>query len=369
MASTYSSLKIELIGTGEQDGTWGNTTNTNLGTTIEQAITGSGDITFTGADVTLTLAASNSAQPARNLRLVLVGTSGGPRQLVLGTGLQIEKQYIIKNELADAVTVKNTAGTGIAVPPGKTMVVFNDATNVVDVTTFVTSLATSGNVTVGGTLSADSPTFTGVPTAPNAANGTNTTQIATTAFVNAAVVTATGTLGTMSSQNANAVAITGGTISGITNLAVADGGTGRSTLAANAVLIGNGTSGLNTVAPGTTGNLLVSNGTAWASTTLAASGAKLGLGITGEVWNNVTSSRAMGSTYTNSRAYPIAFSAYGSGSGSSATIIYINGSIVYRNNAQWNGPGAIPGGWFIVPPGATYRIDLSTGASAWWELY
>jgi hypothetical protein len=55
MASTYSDLKIELIGTGEQVGTWGATTNTNLGTAIEEAITGSADVTFSSADVTLTL--------------------------------------------------------------------------------------------------------------------------------------------------------------------------------------------------------------------------------------------------------------------------------------------------------------------------
>jgi microcystin-dependent protein len=162
------------------NGTWGDTTNTNIGTAIEQAITGSGDVTFTSADVTLTLSNTNAAQVARNLRLVLVGTSGGARQLIVPT---IEKQYIVKNELADTVTVKNTAGTGIAVPSGRTMTLFNDATNVVDVNTFTTSLTTSGNVSVGGTLSATSPAFTGTPTAPTAAAGTDTTQIATTAFV------------------------------------------------------------------------------------------------------------------------------------------------------------------------------------------
>lgn len=180
MASTFSSLKFELIGTGEQDGTWGDTTNTNLGTAIEQAITGSGDVTFSGADVTLTLVNTNNAQTARNLRLVCVGNSSGARQLIVPA---IEKQYIIKNELADTVTVKNSTGTGIAIPSGKTSIVFNDGTDVVDVTTFVTSLSTSGNVTVGGTLSAASPAFTGTPTAPTPAPGTNTTQIATTAFV------------------------------------------------------------------------------------------------------------------------------------------------------------------------------------------
>jgi hypothetical protein len=61
----------------------------------------------------------------------------------------------------------------------------------------------------------NSPTFTGVPVAPTATAGSNTTQLATTAFTTAAVTTATGALGTMSTQNANAVAITGGTIAAL----------------------------------------------------------------------------------------------------------------------------------------------------------
>jgi hypothetical protein len=73
------------------------------------------------------------------------------------------------------------------------------------------------------------------------------------------------TLGTMAAQNSTTVAITGGTITGITDLAVADGGTGASTLSANAVLLGNGTSALQTVAPSTSGNILTSNGTTWTS--------------------------------------------------------------------------------------------------------
>jgi hypothetical protein len=81
----------------------------------------------------------------------------------------------------------------------------------------------------------------------------------------------------MSQQNKNAVDITGGTISGITisgitDLTVADGGTGRSTLTANAVLVGNGTSGINSVSPGTSGNILTSNGTSWTSETPSTSG-------------------------------------------------------------------------------------------------
>jgi hypothetical protein len=73
-----------------------------------------------------------------------------------------------------------------------------------------------------------SPAFTGTPTAPTPANATFTTQIATTEFV----VNTVNNLGTMSVQNANGVNITGGTVTGITPLSIADGGTGASTVGA-----------------------------------------------------------------------------------------------------------------------------------------
>jgi hypothetical protein len=117
-----------------------------------------------------------------------------------------------------------------------------------------------------------SPSLLGTPTATTATTGTNTTQIATTAFVKTAVDTASAALGTMSTQNKTAVDITGGTIVGITDLTVADGGTGRSTLTDKAVLVGAGTGGITSISPGTSGNLLTSDGTNWASTALVSSG-------------------------------------------------------------------------------------------------
>jgi hypothetical protein len=152
MASTYSPLKIELIGTGDQSGTWGSTTNTNLGTALEEAITGSADVTFSSGNVTLTLTDVNTTQTARNLRLNLTGTTGGARQLILGSGCQIEKLYLVNNGCADAITVKNTSGTGIAVPAGQSMFVYNNGTNVVDAITYLSSLATPSATITGGTI-------------------------------------------------------------------------------------------------------------------------------------------------------------------------------------------------------------------------
>jgi hypothetical protein len=150
MASTYSDLKIELIGTGEQSGTWGTTTNTNLSTALSEAITGSADVAFSSADVTLTLTNTNAAQTARNLRLNLTGTSGGARNLILGSGCQIEKFYLINNGVSDAVTVKNTTGSGVIVPAGTAMFVFNNGTDVVNPLTYFTGTLVSSSATITG---------------------------------------------------------------------------------------------------------------------------------------------------------------------------------------------------------------------------
>jgi len=150
MASSYSDLKIELIATGEQSGTWGTTTNTNLGTALSEAITGSADVAFSSADVTLTLTDTNNTQSARNLRLNLTGTSGGARNLILGSGCQIEKLYLVNNGLADAVTVKNTSGTGIAVPAGASAFVYNTGVNVVDALSYFSGTLISSSATITG---------------------------------------------------------------------------------------------------------------------------------------------------------------------------------------------------------------------------
>jgi hypothetical protein len=211
----------------------------------------------------------------------------------------------------------------------------------------------------------NSPAFTGTPTAPTAAATTNTTQVATTAFVRTEI-TNLGTIGTMAAQNANAVAITGGSIAGITDLAVADGGTGSSSLSANAVLLGNGTSALQTVAPGSNGNVLKSNGTTWTS---AAPTVTSGLGLNGEVWNNVTGSRSFNTEYTNSRSYPIAVSARTTCSTSSAIAFVVDGVTISNFSWQFNGCGSFGGGFVIVPPGKTYQLNSGQSVDFWRELY
>ena len=151
MASTYSSnLKLQLMGTGDNAGTWGAVTNVNLGTALEESIAGTVDIAFSSGDVTLTLTDANTAQPARNMRLNLTGTSGGARNLIVPA---IEKMYVVNNALADACTVKVSGQTGVSVPAGKTTLLFNNGTDVVNAITHLSSLTLTTDLAIadGGT--------------------------------------------------------------------------------------------------------------------------------------------------------------------------------------------------------------------------
>jgi hypothetical protein len=392
MASTYSpSLRLELIGDGDQSGIWGQTTNNNLGYLLEQAV--SGVITISMLDANYTMSNYNGVvDEARNQVLLVTGTLTATRNLVAPL---VEKTYVVQNNTtgSQSIQVIGSSGLGVTIPNGIAAYIYCDGTNFYNaISGSVGNYKVNGNLTVTGTtalsgaltyggvtlsnavtgtgnmvLSA-SPTFTGVPVAPTATAGTNTTQIATTAFV----TTATGTLGTMSTQNANAVAITGGTITGITDLAVADGGTGSSSFTANSVLLGNGTSALsgNLVAPGTSGNVLTSNGTTWASS--AAPG---GVGKSGTSWNNVSGSRSIGSSYTNGNTYPIMVNAGITAGGINTTTLAtltVGGVTVSSNKVTVGnniGSDSICSVSAIIPPGASYTLTGTGSLSYWAELY
>ncbi len=174
------------------------------------------------------------------------------------------------------------------------------------------------------------------------------------------------TLGTMAAQNSTTVAITGGTITGITDLTVADGGTGASTITANSVILGNGASALsgNLVAPSTSGNVLTSNGTTWTSATPTG-----GIG-NGQTWQSVIGSRSLGTTYTNSTGKPIAINVQVDGlSAGNSVRINVNGVQIFgETTSNTSGfPSAVFG---IIPTGATYSVVSSGGGTVihWIEL-
>lgn len=125
MASTYSpSLKLELIGNGDQSGTWGTTTNTNLGTLLEQAITGVQAITMVNADYTLSNL-NGAADEARNAVLVVGGTNAAIRNVIAPA---VEKLYVIRNNTVGgfAIVIKTSASTGVSIANGTTAFVYCD---------------------------------------------------------------------------------------------------------------------------------------------------------------------------------------------------------------------------------------------------
>ena len=210
--STYSTnLKVQLIGTGEENGSWGTVTNNAFSNVFEQAIVGYATVNFTSdANTSLTLADGNSSQTARNLYLNLTssGSLTATRDLIIpnnqaGTA-RIQKLYIIKNATtgSQSIRVIGSSGTGITIPNGVTMMVYSNGTNVVDVANYFSSL------TLGAPL-------------PVASGGTGSSS---TTYVNLAS-NVTGTL------------------------PVANGGSGAATL--TGILKGNGTSAFTAATAGT----------------------------------------------------------------------------------------------------------------------
>jgi microcystin-dependent protein len=134
MPSTFSpNLRIELIGNGEQAGNWGSTTNTNLGTLIEQAISGYVTVSVTTANQAFTYADGVSDQ-ARNAIIELTTTTGAAFNVYAPPS---PKLYVIKNASAHAATVYNStvagnttaAGTGVTIPAGLATAIWTDGTN------------------------------------------------------------------------------------------------------------------------------------------------------------------------------------------------------------------------------------------------
>jgi len=155
MASTYSpSLKLELIGNGDQSGTWGTTTNNNLGILLEQAITGVQSITMLNADYVLTNF-NGASDEARNAVLVVSGTNSAIRQVIAPL---VNKLYVVTNNTSGgyAITVGGVSGSAVTIPNGITAQVYCDGTNFYSAQT-----GSAGNFTVNGTLTATGLTDTG----------------------------------------------------------------------------------------------------------------------------------------------------------------------------------------------------------------
>jgi hypothetical protein len=175
MPSTFSpSLRIELIGDGEQSGVWGQTTNNNLGDLLEQAIAGRTALNVTAGDLTLT-SLNGVVDEARSAVLAVTGTPGVTRILTIPN---VKKTYTVINSTANIVQIKTPSGTAYDCAPLSQSYVNCDGVNVVtgrsitDGANLITSLAApfnspsfTGNVGIG-TATATLPLTIGDSTLP-----------------------------------------------------------------------------------------------------------------------------------------------------------------------------------------------------------
>lgn len=301
MASTFSNVGIELIATGEQSGTWGSTTNTNL-QIIDRLTNGVGAISLTGTTHTLTTTNSGSAALSDGQYAVLVfgGTPSGTNTVTISPN-SIQHVYIVKNNSGQSVVLTQGSGGNVTVANGKSAIVYADGAGagaaVVDVTNTFNFQPLDADLTAIAALATTDGNFI---------VGNGSTWVAESGST---ARTSLG-LGTIATQAANNVSITGGSITGITDLAVADGGTGVSTVPTNGqLLIGNGTGyTVATLTAGTgasisngAGSITISaTGSGGTVTSVSGTGTKNGLTLTGTV--TTTGSLTLGGTLAISNA-------------------------------------------------------------------
>ena len=126
MPLPYSdNLRLEMIADGEQAGTWGQTTIRNLGTLLEEAISGVASIVLAGAsDLTLT-ALDGAADQSRKMVLSFTGGNSQARDIICPA---VNKVYIVNNQSNDTLTLKKTAGTvNVTIPAGGSSTVYSVA--------------------------------------------------------------------------------------------------------------------------------------------------------------------------------------------------------------------------------------------------
>jgi hypothetical protein len=177
MASTYSSnLALELIGTGDQSGTWGSTTNTNLGTLLEQAIVGYTTQALTGAGPTALTIPNGATGVGRNYVLEFTGTPTAGHTVTVPA---VQKPYLLFNNTNVSITVKVSGQTGVTIAVGKKAIVYNNGTDVIEVVNAPVGEATTQTLT-NKTLTSPTittPSLTGTVTSSGDISMSGTGQI------------------------------------------------------------------------------------------------------------------------------------------------------------------------------------------------
>ena len=193
MPSTFSpNLRLELIATGEQAANWGATTNTNVGSLLEQAITGFLAIAMSDANYTLTTG-NGIVDESRNAALSFSGALTATRNIIVPV---TPKLYVIRNNTSgsQSLLVKTPAGSGVTIRNGYTQLVGSNGTNVVPVSLAISEADSSsyvdgilsglggfvGNLTGNATTATSATNVSGVVAVANGGTGANNAATART---------------------------------------------------------------------------------------------------------------------------------------------------------------------------------------------
>lgn len=351
MASTYSpNLRLELPGAGEQAGTWGTTTNRNLGTLIEGAISGRSVVSVTSASQALT-ALEGADDQARDAILTLSTTTTANFAVYAPPA---SKLYVVQNTTAYTATIYNStvignttaAGAGVAIPAGKTMAVMSDGTNMVvqnshHIGTVVGNV--TGNVT--GELTGNASTATALQTARTIGG----VSFDGTDDIDLPGVNAPGDQDT-----------TGTAQNVVGTVAIANGGTGATTAAE--ALVALGADNADNLTEGTVGTARLASGVASSATYLRgdqtwAAIPDVGIGV-GQAWQSV--SRSGATWYQNTTGKPIAVSIQWETGGNALLRIGVSTSVYVTldqndgDSGEWKHLTAVipVDHWYYAPSGS-----------------
>lgn len=197
MSSTYSSnLRLELISSGEQASTWGNTTNTNLGTLIEEALTGIVEIDISAGNKTLT-ALNGAFDQARAMVIVATGSAGVTRSII--TPANVSKVYIVDNSASsdiEIVTAASGSPVSVAIPAGTAKFVYTDGTDFFEG-------SNAADAFTANTITADTVTISGTPTASTDATTVGAVNTVLTSYLPKAGGTMSGAINMGTSRITN----------------------------------------------------------------------------------------------------------------------------------------------------------------------
>lgn len=314
MATEYTSLLgLALPVTGELSGTWGDTVNDGITALLDTAVAGTTTLS-SDADVTLTTTegSSNQARAA-----VILWTASGTTTRNITAPAQ-SKAYVVINATGStqSIVIRGVGPTaGVTVPAGKKALVAWNGSDFVSIASTSISLTsdvtgtlpvanggtgstslTLNNVVLGNGTSGVQ--FVAPGTTGNILTSNGTTWQSSTPNVGGTVTSVSFSGGTTGLSASGGPITSSGTLTLSGTLAVANGGTGATSLTANYVLLGNGTSTPQQVAPGTNGNVLMSTGSTWASVTPGVGGTVTSVAISGGTTGLTTSGGPITTTGT-----------------------------------------------------------------------